>query len=209
MDGLGRDLDELRSRGGGEPEGSDGPVFVDESGRRGRHFRMVGAVVGLICAVYAVVIVATLVSGNSNAPWLPSLGPEAGKPAGSVDTSPVPSRTESAAPSGAGSASVTPSGTTGTAPSTGGESPSPDPTHSASGTPGGQSTKPDKPGGGKSDPADSPSHPGGGDSSGRPDSPGPDQSDEPGGGDTTPADPPASPPEGGEQPAGAREARVR
>ncbi|MFE3856019.1 hypothetical protein ACFXPN_33405 [Streptomyces griseorubiginosus] len=78
-------------------EGSDGPVFVDESGRRSRRFRRIGMAVGLACAVYAVVIVVTLLSGNSNAPWLPVTGPKDDAPAGKVDTSPVPE--ESADPS--------------------------------------------------------------------------------------------------------------
>lgn len=78
-------------------EGSDGPVFVDESGRRSRRFRRIGMAVGLACAVYAVVIVVTLLSGNSNAPWLPVTGPKDDAPAGKVDTSPVPA--ESADPS--------------------------------------------------------------------------------------------------------------
>lgn len=78
-------------------EGSDGPVFVDESGRRSRRFRRIGMAVGLACAVYAVVIVVTLLSGNSNAPWLPVTGPKDDTPAGKVDTSPMPA--ESADPS--------------------------------------------------------------------------------------------------------------
>jgi hypothetical protein len=78
-------------------EGSDGPVFVDESGRRSRRFRRIGFAVGIACAVYAVVIVVTLLSGNSNAPWVPMTGPKDDTPAGKVDTSPVPA--ESARPS--------------------------------------------------------------------------------------------------------------
>ncbi|WP_405781825.1 hypothetical protein OG512_20455 [Streptomyces sp. NBC_01378] len=66
------------------------PVFVDDSGRRNRRYRRFGAIVGMICAVYAVVIVATLLSGNSNAPWLPIQGEDRDKPAGKVDTSPLP-----------------------------------------------------------------------------------------------------------------------
>ncbi len=84
------------------PEGSDGPVFVDASGRRSRLYRRLGIGVGVACAIYAVVIVSTLLSGNSNAPWLPVDGQQEGKPAGQVDTTPLPSR--SAEPSGTGSA---------------------------------------------------------------------------------------------------------
>ncbi|MFF0017922.1 hypothetical protein [Streptomyces sp. NPDC005374] len=78
-------------------EGSDGPVFVDESGRRSRRFRRIGFAVGIACAVYALVIVVTLLSGNSNAPWVPMTGPKDDAPAGKVDTSPAPA--ESAKPS--------------------------------------------------------------------------------------------------------------
>ncbi|MGW5093614.1 hypothetical protein ACWEQ1_00330 [Streptomyces nodosus] len=75
--------------GPGEREGADGPVFVDESGRRSRRFRRIGMAVGLACAVYAVVIVATLLSGNSDAAWLPVPGQD-DAPASKVDTSPLP-----------------------------------------------------------------------------------------------------------------------
>ncbi|MER7377655.1 hypothetical protein [Streptomyces lanatus] len=105
--------------GPGGGEGSDGPVFVDESGRRSRRFRRIGMAVGLACAVYAVVIVATLLSGNSDAPWLPVEGPRE-KPAGKVDTSPLPA--ESAPqPSATGSVSpgTSPTASTGTTPSPG------------------------------------------------------------------------------------------
>ncbi|MEU9174054.1 hypothetical protein AB0D34_40885 [Streptomyces sp. NPDC048420] len=82
-------------------ESSDGPVFVDESGRRSRRFRRIGMAVGLACAVYAVVIVVTLLSGNSNAPWLPVTGPKDDTPAGKVDTSPMPAESaEQSVPDG-------------------------------------------------------------------------------------------------------------
>ncbi|MDQ0910153.1 hypothetical protein QFZ22_006138 [Streptomyces canus] len=100
LDGVGLNGDErIEGRPGGEggSESSDGPVFVDESGRRSRRFRRIGIAVGLACAVYAVVIVVTLLSGNSNAPWLPVTGPKDDAPAGEVDTSPMPA--ESAEPS--------------------------------------------------------------------------------------------------------------
>ncbi|WP_329598374.1 hypothetical protein OIE43_25825 [Streptomyces pseudovenezuelae] len=88
----GDDRIEGRPGGDGAAEGSDGPVFVDESGRRSRRYRRIGIAVGLACAVYAVVIVVTLLSGNSNAPWLPMTGPKDDAPAGKVDTSPLPAR---------------------------------------------------------------------------------------------------------------------
>ncbi|MFI2640448.1 translation initiation factor IF-2 [Streptomyces sp. NPDC018610] len=90
----------------GDAGGSDGPVFVDESGRRSRRFRRIGMAVGLTCGVYAVVIAVTLVSGNSNAPWLPVPGQADQKPAGKVDTSPAPS--DSVLPSGTGGGAVAP-----------------------------------------------------------------------------------------------------
>ncbi|MEG3630093.1 hypothetical protein [Streptomyces poriticola] len=83
------------------PAHSDGPVFVDSSGRRSRRFRRLGIAVGAACAVYAVVMAATLMSGNSDAPWLPVPGQEEGKPAGQVDTTPLPrDSTEPTAPTG-------------------------------------------------------------------------------------------------------------
>ncbi|MFJ5278623.1 hypothetical protein [Streptomyces parvulus] len=92
-------------------EPSEGPVFVDASGRRSRLYRRLGILVGIACAVYAVVIVSTLMSGNSDAPWMPVPGQEEGAPAGRVDTTPLPSRsgppaatgTPEAGPSAAGS----------------------------------------------------------------------------------------------------------
>ncbi|MGW4271768.1 translation initiation factor IF-2 [Streptomyces seoulensis] len=91
----------------GKAGGSERPVFVDESGRRSRRFRRIGMAVGLSCGAYAVVIAATLVSGNSNAPWLPVPGQGGGdKPASKVETSPEP--TESALPSGTGAGAAVP-----------------------------------------------------------------------------------------------------
>ncbi|MFE9019214.1 hypothetical protein ACFYNL_11675 [Streptomyces sp. NPDC007808] len=122
LDGVGLQLDNMlraAKDGPGGGESSDGPVFVDESGRRSRRFRRIGMAVALACAVYAVVIVATVLSGNSDAPWLPVERPKE-QPAGQVDTSPLPA--ESAPqPSGTGDVSpgVAPTATAGTAPSAG------------------------------------------------------------------------------------------
>ncbi|MEU3983662.1 hypothetical protein AB0F77_26865 [Streptomyces sp. NPDC026672] len=119
----------------GGHDGSDGPVFVDASGRRSRRFRRLGMVIALACAVYAVVIVATLLSGSSDAPWLPVPGQDGDKPAGRVDSPPLP--TESAPPSSSGSASPGATPTTGggttQAPVTGGGVPG---TGTADGSPG-------------------------------------------------------------------------
>ncbi|MEU1532687.1 hypothetical protein [Streptomyces fagopyri] len=106
LDGTGRRLEDRlvgETEGApGAPDSSDGPVFVDESGRRSRRFRRLGILVGIACAVYAVVIVATLLSGSSNAPWLPVPGQEDDTPAGQVHTSPLP--TDSVKPTDVSSA---------------------------------------------------------------------------------------------------------
>ncbi|MFF9619894.1 hypothetical protein [Streptomyces griseosporeus] len=153
----------LRPAGGtplGTSENSDGPVFVDESGRRSRTFRRLGILIGLACAVYAVVIVATLVSGNSSAPWLPVPDQKKQEPAGEVDTTPLPG--QSAQPSGSpgvspgasasasDGATPSPGASTGTAPGattgSGGPAttadPAPTATRSTPGTAGGGGTVP-------------------------------------------------------------------
>ncbi|MDR3084122.1 MAG: hypothetical protein LBV60_24935 [Streptomyces sp.] len=126
---------QARNGGPGTGDGADGPVFVDASGRRSRRFRRIGMAVAVACAVYAVVIVATLISGNSNAPWLPVPGPAKNPPARQVDSSPLP--TDQAQPSGAGSASPRAS-----APASAGTTPSPSAGAQASSA----STSPDRPG---------------------------------------------------------------
>lgn len=92
-------LDTPHPAKGAGTSASDAPVFVDASGRRGRTFRRIGILAGLACAAYAVVIVATLLSGNAGAPWLPVPGPDDDPPAGRVETTRGPSA--SAATSGA------------------------------------------------------------------------------------------------------------
>ncbi|WP_150476903.1 hypothetical protein [Streptomyces alboniger] len=92
IDGLGRTLADLAT-GAGAGGAVEGPVFVDETGRRGRRYRRIGVIIGVACAVYALVIVGTLFSGSSHAPWLPVQAPEGGKPgkgdgpAGTADAS--------------------------------------------------------------------------------------------------------------------------
>lgn len=144
LDGTGRQLDDWLvpqdTDAPGAGEGSDGPVFVDESGRRSRRFRRLGILVGIACAVYAVVIVATLLSGNSNAPWLPVPGQQDDQPAGKVDTSPLPA--EPVKPSsgpGSGSPGVGATASDGTTPSPGA---SPTPGASGSAAAPGSSTDP-------------------------------------------------------------------
>ena len=108
---------------------ADRPVFVDESGRRSRRYRRIGMAVALACGVYAVVIVATLLSGNSNAPWLPVPTKEDNPPAGQVDSPPLTA--ESAPTGGAGDTGVT---APGSVPATGGATaPAPGPRAAASG----------------------------------------------------------------------------
>ncbi|MFF6780319.1 hypothetical protein [Streptomyces sp. NPDC012510] len=100
LDGLGREVGEGPGKhadtDGAAPAGqdSDGPVFVDESGRRRNLYRKLGIAVGTACAAYAVVIVGTLVSGNSDAPWLPVPMQKDDKPASKVDTPPQPDETD-------------------------------------------------------------------------------------------------------------------
>ncbi|WP_372349400.1 hypothetical protein [Streptomyces sp. KL116D] len=165
LDGAGRQLGELLAARGqtgpAEATGDDKevPVFVDDSGRRSRRFRRIGVFLGIACAVYAVVIVATLLSGNSSAPWLP-MDPE--KPAGKVDTKPLPADPE--APSVSPGTTPDPSAS-GTAPgATGAPGTSTSPTADAStgdDEPGTGTTPSDRPTGGKTTPPVEPSKPGG------------------------------------------------
>lgn len=103
LDGVGREVHEGPGRhagrdgdaaGTGTGQDSEGPVFVDESGRRRNLYRRLGIAVGTACAAYAVVIVGTLVSGNSDAPWLPVPMQKDDKPAGKVDTPPLPAESD-------------------------------------------------------------------------------------------------------------------
>lgn len=70
LDGLGRQLAELPGEPA-PPDGTDGPVFVDASGRRSKTFRRLGWVLASVCVAYAVTLVLALLGGNSSAPWLP------------------------------------------------------------------------------------------------------------------------------------------
>ncbi|MFE5212514.1 hypothetical protein [Streptomyces sp. NPDC056600] len=133
LDGVGREIEEELEAVGppngaaGAGDAADGPVFVDESGRRSRRYRRIGIGVGVACAVYAVVIAATLLSGNSNAPWMPLPGREQGQGSGadSAVTGPLPadragqSGAPARMPGGGPSGSA---GTKGASPSAGGAS---------------------------------------------------------------------------------------
>lgn len=122
-----QDLRMRQSEGGpaGGAESADGPVFVDESGRRSRTFRRLGIAVGIACAVYAVVIVVTLLSGSSDAPWLPVPDQKDEQPAGQVEPTSLPA--ESVRPSGTGSvpSGSTPTAGAGRTPSPGASDPAP------------------------------------------------------------------------------------
>ncbi|MER7489687.1 hypothetical protein ABTY20_28045 [Streptomyces sp. NPDC126497] len=91
--GEGLELRRAPAHAAGRQDAAGGPVFVDESGRRIRLYRRIGLAVGLACAGYAVVMVATLLSGSSDAPWMPVPGQE-DKPAGQVETTPQPTGTD-------------------------------------------------------------------------------------------------------------------
>ncbi|MEU7471704.1 hypothetical protein AB0A94_24815 [Streptomyces sp. NPDC044984] len=134
--GEGLELRRTTSRAGGGQEAAGGPVFVDESGRRIRLYRRIGLAVGLACAGYAVVMVATLLSGNSDAPWMPVPG-QKGEPAGQVETTPRPGETGATPGSGTG---LAPDGT----PTTGAPTlPAPDTTAPATGGGAGTADQPD------------------------------------------------------------------
>ncbi|RPK83109.1 MULTISPECIES: hypothetical protein [Streptomyces] len=90
LDGLGRQLAELPGEPA-PPDGSDGPVFVDESGRRSKTFRRLGWVLATVCAAYAVTLVFAVLGGNSSAPWLPLAEPKEEAQAEQVEEVPAPS----------------------------------------------------------------------------------------------------------------------
>ncbi|MFE9819275.1 hypothetical protein [Streptomyces sp. NBC_00236] len=85
LDGLGRQLSELLPEPS-VPEGSDGPVFVDESGRRSKTLRRFGWVLAAVFVGYAVTLVVALLGGNSTAPFLPLSGQEEHRKAEEVRT---------------------------------------------------------------------------------------------------------------------------
>ncbi|WP_244375842.1 hypothetical protein [Streptomyces ficellus] len=77
-----------------DAEPSDGPVFVDESGRRSKKFRRLGWVLATACAVYAITLVVSVIGGNSAAPWLLIPGPADEKKTETVQVEPAPSTSE-------------------------------------------------------------------------------------------------------------------
>lgn len=97
LDGLGRQLRDLPIEPIAVQDGAEGPVFVDESGRRSKKFRRIGWVLAAACACYAVTLVAALLGGNSSAPWMPGLGQTGETQADHVEIQPAPTDRESTA----------------------------------------------------------------------------------------------------------------
>ncbi|MGW1024161.1 hypothetical protein ACWD4J_10640 [Streptomyces sp. NPDC002577] len=168
LDAIGYEKGRLTAQEKKQGGGHEVPVFVDDSGRRSRTLRRIGIAVGTVCAVYAVVIVATLLSGNSSAPWLPITGQnDDDKPASQVETSPrsadpaTPSSSEGtapgASPSGIGGVTASPGAGASSEPSASatkpGKSADPDPT---------TSSKPDPEDSTSADPGPGPEPTGGG-----------------------------------------------
>ncbi|MFD7720166.1 hypothetical protein [Streptomyces sp. NPDC059814] len=108
LDGLGRQLSELLPEPGA-PEGSDGPVFVDESGRRSKTLRRFGWVIAAVCVCFAVTLVGAVLGGNSSAPFLPLSGQDEHRKAEEVRVSPAPGESAGAL--------VTPGASAGSSPS--------------------------------------------------------------------------------------------
>ncbi|MFF3322005.1 hypothetical protein [Streptomyces sp. NPDC002889] len=151
LDGLGQ-LRRMQAESASAQEGSDGPVFVDESGRRSKKFRRLGWVLATACACYAITLVAALAGGNSTAPWLPGLGQAGEKQTDQVEIQPAPTdRASTVATPGSTPDAPTPSDSTGAvlpqpSGSTDGSSPPAVP------APGGSGSPPAKPSGGPAAP---------------------------------------------------------
>ncbi|WP_244258244.1 hypothetical protein [Streptomyces sp. Tu 2975] len=99
LDGLGRKLRDLPVEPIASQDSVEGPVFVDESGRRSKKFRRIGWVLAAACAVYAITLVAALLGGNSSAPWMPGLGSAGEKQPEHVEIQPAPTDLVSTVPS--------------------------------------------------------------------------------------------------------------
>lgn len=70
-------------------DGQDGPVFVDESGRRSKTLRKVGWLIAAVCAAFAASIVLSLFGGDSTAPSLPLTTQEGHGASGVTDGEPA------------------------------------------------------------------------------------------------------------------------
>ncbi|WP_338782403.1 hypothetical protein [Streptomyces sp. DG1A-41] len=106
-------------------ESAEGPVFVDNSGRRARLLRRIGLLLGAVCLGYAAVLGAAFMGwGTSLTPsqLLPFAGagagggPPLGEGPGGPGATP-PSGAPSAPPQGAGSGTTGPTTTTSPSPS--------------------------------------------------------------------------------------------
>lgn len=96
LDGLGRQLRDLPVEPIAVQESDEGPVFVDESGRRSKKLRRIGWVLAAACACYAITLAAALVGGDSSAPWMPGLGQAGDQKPEHVEIQPAPTDLESA-----------------------------------------------------------------------------------------------------------------
>ncbi|MFF4244640.1 hypothetical protein ACFYY2_09220 [Streptomyces sp. NPDC001822] len=82
-------------------DGQDNPVFVDESGRRGKTLRKVGWLIAVVCTAFAASIVLSLFGGDSTAPSLPLTTQEERVAPGVTDGEPAaadPTRDASGSP---------------------------------------------------------------------------------------------------------------
>ncbi|MGW0772527.1 hypothetical protein ACWD01_02480 [Streptomyces sp. NPDC002835] len=95
LDGLGRQLRDLPVEPIAVQESDEGPVFVDESGRRSKKLRRIGWVLAAACACYAITLVAALLGGDSSAPWMPGLGQAGDQKPEHVEIQPAPTDRES------------------------------------------------------------------------------------------------------------------
>lgn len=129
LDGLGRQLSELLPESGA-PEGSDGPVFVDESGRRSKTLRRFGWVIAAVCVCFAVTLVGAVLGGNSSAPFLPLSGQDEHKKAEEVQVPPAPGESAGALVTPGASAGSSPA-----APVNGSSAPAVPGTSAAAGSP--------------------------------------------------------------------------
>ncbi|MEV8333804.1 hypothetical protein OG501_25610 [Streptomyces niveus] len=165
LDGLGRQLSELPGRaadGTGIPaaraaDSSDGPVFVDASGRRSKKLRRLGWVLAIASACYAIALVAALIGGNSTAPLLQIPGVSDKRDSEKVEIQPPPKDRPTVVDTpGAGGAGTGPSDSVSGSPSASDartvSSAEPEPSASASGKPD-PDPKPGRPGP-KPDPGD-------------------------------------------------------
>jgi cytoskeletal protein RodZ len=93
------------------PTEADGPVFVDESGKRSRKLRKVGWILAAVFSCYAVVLVFSVIGGNASAPWLGIPGQSEEKQADTVVSTEGASPSAAASPTESASAPAAPTAT--------------------------------------------------------------------------------------------------